>query len=912
MPPRATYRLQFTPSFGFRAAKEIVPYLMELGISDIYASPIFKAKKGSLHGYDIVDQNILNPDLGTPEEFEALVKDLKSRGMGWLQDIVPNHMSYSHENLMLSDVLERGSKSEYFQFFDVDWGHTWEGLKDRVLAPFLGDLYGKTLEQGEIKLVYDEAGFAVSYYDVRMPLRLRSYAKVLSQGLESLQRLPGENNSDLIELKEIILEANGENPCQSLKKRLWDIYSRSNYIKRFVDSNVGSFNGYKGDTESFNMLDDLLVEQLFRLSFWKVASDDINYRRFFIVNDLICLRTEREDAFNHVHSLVFDLVEKGSISGLRIDHLDGLHDPAEYLRRVSRRIKDRYLVAEKILLPGEDLPSDWPLHGTTGYDFLNCMNGILCDKGRKEEFDGIYSRFIGSNVSYEDIVYEKKKLIADRHMSGDVDNLARLLKNALDKDRHGRDITFSGIKKALIELLVLFPVYRTYISPEIFSEKDHAAIAEASRRAKDRNLDLFNEIDFVERFLLEHKWKAGENSLQFVMRFQQFTGPLMAKGSEDTALYVYYRLLSLNEVGGGPSGFGVSLDEFHRFNDTRARDWPDTMNATSTHDTKRGEDARARINVLSEIPEEWERQIEKWSRCNEGCKKKVNGRDVPDRNDEYFLYQALIGSIPFYFEAGFRDRIKNYLVKAVREAKVHSGWVRPDTSYEEAFAAFLEEILDCEEFSKEFLPFQRKVAYYGILNSLTQTIAKITSPGIPDFYQGRELWDFCFVDPDNRQPVDFEKRISYQKEIAEREKTDIMGLIAELLASRKDGRIKLFLIHRALLARKENSDLFAGGAYMRLDVEGEYKENVIAFARKHEGIWALTAAPRLAVTLVEEGELPLGRGIWKDTNLLMNRNAPRSWRNAITDQTLKTEDRIYLGDVLEHFPVALLLGLEET
>ncbi len=911
MPPRATYRLQFSPSFGFKNAMEIVPYLAELGISDIYASPIFKAKKGSPHGYDVVDQNSLNPDLGTSEDFKALVAEAKAHEMGWLQDTVTNHMSYSHENQMLSDVLERGSKSDYFQFFDVDWEHPWEGLKGRILAPFLGDPYGKNLEQGEIRLIYDEAGFAVSYYDIRMPLRLKSYAKVLSQGLENLQRLLGENNSVLIELKEIIIEANGEAPGRNMKKRLWDLYTRSHDIHIFIESNIEAFNGKKNDPESFNPLDDLLSEQLFRLSFWKVASDDINYRRFFIINDLICTKTEREDVFNHIHSLIFDLVEKEMISGLRIDHLDGLHDPAEYLRRVRERIKDRYLIAEKILLPGEDLPSDWPLYGTTGYDFLNCMNGVLCDKDGKKQFDGIYSRFSGSNSSYDDIVYEKKKLIADRHMSGEVDNLARLLKNALDKDRHGRDITFSGIKKALEELLVLFPVYRTYISPGSFSEADRAIIVEASRRAKDRNLDLINEIDFVERFLLEYEKDRRESHLRFIMRFQQFTGPLMAKGSEDTALYVYYRLLSLNEVGGNPGSFGISPDEFHRFNEARARNWPHTMNATSTHDTKRGEDARARIDVLSEVPDEWERQIEIWSRLNEGRKKKVKGRDVPDRNDEYFLYQMLIGSIPFHFEADFKERAKNYLVKAVREAKIHSGWVRPDTSYEEAFAAFLEEILGCDDFMTEFLPFQRKVAHYGILNSLTQTIAKITSPGVPDIYQGRDLWDFSFVDPDNRRPVDYEKRIEYLRDFIEKEKMDIMGLVTELLADKESGRIKLFLIYRALKSRKENLDLFARGAYMRLNVEGRHKENIIAFARRHGDAWALTAAPRLATRMVEEGELPLGRNVWKDSCILIGRDAPICWRNAITDQSLNTGDRIYLGDILEHFPVALLLGAVE-
>jgi len=908
--PVATYRLQFNSSFGFEKALEIVPYLADLGISDIYASPIFKAKRGSLHGYDIVDQNILNPELGTPEDFDALIKELKTYGMGWIQDIVPNHMSYSYENYMLSDVLERGTRSEYCQFFDIDWDHPWEGLKGKLLAPFLGDLYGKLLEQGEIKLVYDEAGFAACYYGIRMPLRLGSYAKVLSQGLEKLERLLGENNSDLTEIKSIILEAGGDDSDQKLKNKLWELGSRSEDIKRFIDSNIKSFNGKKDDPESFNSLDDLLSDQRFRLSFWKVASDDINYRRFFIVNDLICLRTERRNVFDYIHSFIFDLINSGKVTGLRIDHLDGLYNPADYIKSVREKTSDIYLVAEKILLPKENLPSGWQIHGTTGYDFLNSVNGVLCDKNRKAEFDEIYSKFTGLDQSYDDIVYKKKKLIADRHMSGEVDNLARLFKNAIGKDRHGRDITFTGIKKALTELLVHFPVYRTYVDSDAFGETDRAIIAEAARRAKERNRDIFNEIDFLEHFLLSPEDERKESWLGALMRFQQFTGPLMAKGAEDTALYVYYRLLSLNEVGGDPGIFGLTLDEFHSFNESRALSWPYTMNATSTHDTKRGEDTRSRINVLSEMPEEWERHIEIWS--SEAKKIKIKGINVPDRNDEYFLYQSSIGAIPFCSEPDFRNRMKSYLLKAVREAKIHSGWVMPDTSYEVAFTSFLEELLDSDEFLKSFMPFQQMVAYYGVLNSLAQTLIKITSPGIPDFYQGTEIWDFSFVDPDNRRPVDFAKRRSFLTEIMKKEKTDIMDLIESLIATKEDGRIKLFLIHRALMSRDKEAELFARGSYIRLNVQGCRKNNVIAFARRYRNSWSLTITPRLTTALVKENEMPLGRRIWGDARLVLSDDMPVSWINAITDQPLRIFDEMYIGDILDRFPVALLIGRDKA
>lgn len=914
--PVATYRLQFNSSFGFREAKDIVPYLAKLGISDVYASPIFKAKSGSPHGYDVIDHNLLNPDLGTAEDFENLSKALAAYGMGWIQDIVPNHMSYSYENLMLSDVLEKGSKSKYVKFFDIDWEHPSDGLKGRLQAPFLGDLYGRTLEKGEIKLVYDQRGFAVAYYDLRLPLRLKSYVIILSLGLSDLEQRLGENDPNIIAIKGIILEANGEDPDPSLKVKLWDLHERSNEVSNFLDSNLQAFNGEKANPASFDLMDDLLSQQIFRLCFWKVASDEINYRRFFIMNDLISLHTEKEAVFDSIHSFLFDLVEKGKITGLRIDHIDGLYDPEEYLRKIKDRLKDRYLVGEKILLTGEALPASWPVQGTTGYDFLNCQNGVLCDNARKKEFEGIYSRFTGSNVSYEGVIYDKKRLMADRHMSGDVDNLARHIKDILGKDRRWSDITLSGIKKALTELMVLFPVYRTYASPQSFNESDKGIIREAARRAKERNLDLFNEIDFVEHFLLDPKSDERDSWERLIMELQQHTGPLMAKGVEDTAMYVFYQLLSLNEVGGDPGSFGVSLDEFHRFNEERAKNLPHSMNATATHDTKRGEDARARISVLSENPGDWEMHIRSWSRMNESLKKIVLGGDVPDRNDEYFLYQTMIGAFPFRSDdlPSWRERAGRYLVKAVREAKVHSGWVKSDASYELAFVSFLENILKSEEFMKDFRLFHSQVAQHGFLNSLTQVLVKMTAPGIPDFYQGTELWDYRFVDPDNRQPVDFDRRKMYLDEMA-KEETNIKGLLEELLASKEDGRIKLFLIYRVLKARQKNADLFANGIYVRLGVEGPIAEKIIAFAREYEGAWALTIAPRLTTALApKEGTPQENFPGWRmpgDARLILPKNAPSSWMNAITDKPVRGKGAIPLYEALEHFPVALLLGKEE-
>ena len=1028
--PLATYRLQFNPRFDFRDAMEILPYLSMLGISDIYASPVFRANKGSSHGYDITDHSHLNPDLGTPEEFENLLRAVKAKGMGWLQDVVPNHMSYSHENPMLSDVLERREKSPFYGFFDVEWEHPLESLKGKLLAPFLNELYGDALEGGKIKLEFGEEGFALAYSGLRLPLSLRSYAIILSHGLRDLERdqeelARGEIESRDIEpkkivkseigkseigmsetgrsraeqsvsgkrefeqsgigqkeadsgkiglktiepeeteqkksrpqiaaLKEIILKANENDPDPSLKEALWRLYNESDSIRSFLDSNLVAFNGKTGERESFDLLDELHSEQNFRLCFWKVASDEINYRRFFILNEMISLNAEKDEVFDRVHTLVFDLLEKELIIGLRIDHIDGLYDPEGYLTRLRARLKEGYLVAEKVLLPGETLPLSWPLQGTTGYDFLNCINGVLCDERGAAKMSEVYALFTGSSLSFEDVAYEKKMLIADRHMSGDFDNLARFLKKNRGRDRRERDITLSGVKKALRELLVLLPVYRTYVKPGSFCEADRYAIREALKKAKQRNLDLFHEIDFLERFLLEPEDEELERSLAFVMRLQQFSSPLMAKGVEDTAFYRYHRLLSQNEVGGDPGLLGTTLDEFHRFLKARAESWPCSLNATSTHDTKRGEDARARINVLSELAEEWQVQVNAWSRINEPLRGKVRGEDVPEKNDEYFLYQTLIGAFPdcsegaptlsdessrrsnstplpsksdlyrpgdspnhdenrsrwSYDLADFRKRARSYLVKSVREAKVHSGWVVQDASYEEAFAVFLDRILDSDEFMKSFMPFERKVAHFGALNSLSQTLVKITAPGVPDFYQGSELWEYSFVDPDNRRPVDFASRMSYLMDMLQREKADILGLMAELMGKEEDGRLKLFLVHRALAARKENPDLFLHGSYERFSVEGSHSENVIAFARRHAGLWAVTVVPRLIARLVKEGGYPLGRSVWGDDRIELTIDAPRIWQDAITGQPLESKGSLRLADVLSHFPVSLLMGKEE-
>lgn len=924
--PVATYRLQLHKGFGFTAAKEILPYLCDLGVSDVYASPILKARKGSLHGYDVVDPGALNPELGEDTDFEALVTELKKRNMGWLQDIVPNHMAFDADNDMLGDVLENGSRSPYFKHFDVLWDHPYTGMKGRLLAPFLGRFYGECLEEGEIRLRYDQKGFRVGYYDLSFPLRIESYAHVLTHRLETLKMALGRSHPEFIKLLGVLYVLRtlssregvdkGYEQISFIKNTLWEIYSRCEEIRAFIEENLRIFNGERDPAERVRRLGPLLSEQLFRLSFWKVATEEINYRRFFSINGLISLRVEREEVFRGVHAFLLKLVQEGKITGLRVDHIDGLYDPHGYLERLKKEGRGIYSIVEKILSPEEELPREWPVQGTTGYDFLNQVNGLFCRKENERSFTRGYSAFTGVRDELDDLVTEKKRLILERHMTGDIDNLALLLKDISSKDRYGSDITLYGLKRALTEVMASFSVYRTFVRNDEVREEDRSYIRLAVDRARQRNPDLGYELDFVERFLLLQMpgdLSEEENSrrLKFVMRFQQFTGPLMAKGVEDTALYVYNRLVSLNEVGGFPERFGVTLEAFHTYNLNRLKHWPNALSATATHDTKRGEDMRARINALSEIPDQWERQIREWNRINRKRKRKVKGLEVPDRNDEYFLYQTLVGAWPFQGKElpEFVKRIRAYVIKAVREAKVHTAWLKPDSDYEEAYMSFLDEILEPgNPFLEAFLPFQRKVAHCAVYTGLSQTLIKITCPGVPDFYQGCELWDLNLVDPDNRRPVDYEKRKALLEDIKLKVQKNTGQMINELLSTKEDGGIKLYLIHEALNVRRENNLLFREGEYVPLETTGACKQHVVAFARRKERNWAVTIAPRFFFALAGEGNHPLGEDTWKDTVLLLPAGAPEKWQNALTAETLTGADRLAIAEILGRFPVALLTG----
>lgn len=984
--PVSTYRLQFNSHFGFSDGTEIISYLHTLGISDIYASPYFKAREGSLHGYDILDQNCLNPEIGTEEEYEAMVAELKKRHMGQILDIVPNHMCIEGKgNAFWMDVLENGPSSMYSGFFDIDWHPVKQEMENKILIPILGDQYGTVLENGELRLSFEEGSFFVNYYEHKLPVIPKTYSHVLTLGLTALEEELSAAAPQYQELMSIVTalrhlppttERNPEliaeryREKEVVKRRLWGLYQNSSAIKSFIDANVVVFNGTKAVTHSFDLMDSLLQDQVYRISHWRVATEEINYRRFFDINSLGAIRVEDPSVFEKTHRLVFRLVETGRITGMRIDHADGLLDPEDYIRRLQTgcfirmygdafeadggkedtesALKEAYervaaadpsyrpfyIVGEKILIKSEKLPESWPVFGTTGYDFANQVNGLFVDTANAKQFETIYTRFMQHRVDFPDAVYEKKKLVMQVAMSSEVNTLGHYLNKISEQNRHTRDFTLNSLIKSLVEVIAYFPVYRTYIHSFEVLERDRQYIETTISRAKRQNPAISASIfDFIRDVLLlrfpdgmTDEYKA--TWLDFVKRFQQITSPVMAKGVEDTAFYLYNRLVSLNEVGGSPERFGITLEAFHGQNIERCKSRPLAMLATSTHDTKRSEDVRARISVLSEIPDQWREGLSRWGRMNRKLKMVVDGKPVPSRNEEYLLYQTLVGTWPFCAVgdeefARFRTRIKEYMLKAMREAKVHTSWISPNSMREDAVMYFVDSILSDSRhnaFLSDFASFQETTAACGIFNSLAQTLLKIASPGIPDFYQGNELWDFSLVDPDNRRPVDYQLRKQLLDGIIERESA--LGLLEtarELVATRTDGRIKMHLTFKALTFRRDNRELFESGRYLPLTVEGARQEHVCAFERSVNDSSIMVVVPRFSTRLISGcAGLPLGGDVWQDTRIIQSFDTAASrYRNIFTGEIVGLDQQggslnLPLKNILSVYPVALLERLDHS
>jgi (1->4)-alpha-D-glucan 1-alpha-D-glucosylmutase len=981
--PTSTYRLQFHAGFTFNDARRLVPYLHELGISDVYASPYLKARAGSAHGYDVANPNSLNPEIGTEEEYRAFVDELTAHGMGQVLDTVPNHMGIGDvNNQWWQDVLENGPSSVYAEFFDIDWSPMGADLQDtdRVVLPILGDQYGLVLENGELAAVYEDDALFIRYYDFKLPLAPESYVPLLESALERLRESanPGQAG-ELQRVEELLealrslpprrrtdLEARQERNRQKelAKRQLAALHDDSSAFRRALSHVLGQLNGRKGDPRSYDALDDLLSRQSYRLAFWRVAAEEINYRRFFDINDLAAVRVEDPEVFETTHALLRVLIRLGAVSGVRIDHPDGLRDPRQHLWRLQRscfvdlhldRLREAlggeleygsleaalgrlfetekpplpiYMVVEKILAAGEQLPADWPVHGTTGYDFMNLVNGIFVDRASRGAIDHEYTRFTGAPPHYADLSNSTRKMVMLVSLPGEINGLAHRLKRLALRDRRHRDFTLNALTFAVREFIACLPVYRTYIDPDsgAVSAEDRAVIEQTTHEVKRRNPRTDPTVfDFIAAQLLgageDPDVPADPDRLQFLARFQQVSGPVMAKGVEDTAFYQYNRLVSLNEVGGDPDVFGVTLTGFHRANATRAQRWPYSLLATSTHDSKRSEDVRARINVLSEMPRQWRAAVRRWHRLNVQRKPAPDGRPAPDRNDEYLLYQTLLGAWPLEdmgdrAYAEFRDRIAAFMLKAAKEAKVNTSWINPNTAYEEALGPFVAAVLDRSEpnaFLDDFLPFQKLVSNIGLFNALSQAFIKLTSPGVSDIYQGNEVWDFSLVDPDNRRPVDYRLRRQLLSEIDRRSSGDRAALAGELLKTREDGRIKLYMTHQCLVARRDAPGLFLDGEYVALRTAGSRRSHVCAFARSFEGASAIAVAPVLLAGLMRGAEEPVGDDIWGSTKLEVPQRLGSSFRNLFTGELLQLDPgqargSLPLKDVLRHFPVALLLS----
>jgi (1->4)-alpha-D-glucan 1-alpha-D-glucosylmutase len=897
--PSATYRIQFNSGFTFRDATGLVPYLAELGISDLYASPYLQARPGSVHGYDIVDHAQLNPEIGTEHDHARMSAALREHGLGQMMDIVPNHMGIAmgargQRNRWWMSVLENGPSSPFARHFDIDWNPRNPELCGKVLLPVLGGQYGRVLEEGELNLVYEAGQFRIEYYENVFPANPRSTAAVLELACDNLHVPPSDPHR--MELESIAAalrrlpprrardaESRAERSRERIvtRRRLRDLVDGSDAVRQALDAAVAEYNGTPGESHSFDRLDGLLNDQAYRLAYWRVAAEEINYRRFFDVNDLAGIRVERPQVFQATHRLILRLVREGKVTGLRIDHPDGLFDPRDYLVTLQRmtmgleRTEDFYVLVEKILTGDEPLPAEWPVAGTVGYEFLNKVNGLFVAQGNEGKMDAVYRAFTGFRDDFENLVYEKKQLILRSSLVSELTVLATLLDRISERNRRSRDFTWGSLRDALREVIACFPVYRTYIEaiPGLVTDRDRAYVDQAVEKAKERNRTTSGAIfDFVRStLLLEWPDSLDERSrsqhARFVMKFQQLTGPVMAKGVEDTTFYVFNRLVSLNEVGGEPDRFGIGPEEFHAFNLERAEKWPHALSTSSTHDTKRSEDVRARINVLSEIPELWSERVNAWHGFNSARLRSDGGRPVPDENDEYLLYQSLVGAWPFgelddQARKDFTSRVQAYMEKATREAKRHTSWLNPSTAYDEGLRDFTADILAGGEnaFLDDFLPFQRTVARLGMINSLAQTLVKIASPGVPDVYQGQEAWDFSLVDPDNRRPVDYELRRGLMRSIEARAgEVGLAKAAREMVDGWEDGRIKMHVV-------------------------------------------------QAVATLTRDRDFALPEAAdWEGTHLPLPADLAGRYRNALTGEELRAGKRgLDLTQVFASFPVALL------
>jgi (1->4)-alpha-D-glucan 1-alpha-D-glucosylmutase len=887
--PAATYRVQLNNDFTLQQLQEVIQYLDALGVSTIYAAPVLKSRKGSTHGYDVVDPHVIDPEIGTIKDLEQLSTQLKQMSIGWLQDIVPNHMAFDIQNERLMDVLERGDQSPFYNYFDIDWNHHSPELKGKLAVPFLGKELEQCLADGELTLSFSGRGFTISYFDSLYPLSvsafhlLKGHGEMLDEKIDSYIEVAGQLSLDEWKtFKKMWVQACHEGACNAvINKIVTDINDDRRELKT------------------------LLERQNYLLMYWQKSERQINYRRFFTVNELICLRMEDQKVFEDYHTFIDSLYRNGLINGVRIDHIDGLYDPSVYVNRLRSLLGENcYIIAEKILEAKEAIPKDWPLEGTSGYEFLSYVSQLFTDRAGAQKLVAFYRTLIPEVIPYSKLVFNNKKLILENYMAGEWDNLLHYF---VDLKLDG-DFDVERLKQALALFMISVPVYRIYPDVLPLKENDLDIIEEAFRKALANGSDYKDEIEYLRSLFTNEAADAeeAERRLRFLKRLMQFTGPLTAKGVEDTTFYVYNPLISHDEVGDAPSTLGISVQAFHSRMLLRQRSTPYSLNATATHDTKRGEDARLRLNVLSEIPEIWEKYVRQWFDENKNFRVTIGDRTAPSVNDEYFIYQSLLGGFPHTMEVTeeFLNRFNEYLVKAIREAKVNSNWTQPDADYEQACKRFVELLINPDHpFMRSFKPLIEMITRYANLYALGQALIKVTAPGIPDVYQGSELWDLSFVDPDNRRAVDYDLRRSYLEQLIAKEKEGAMSLMHFLKTRRNDGFEKLFVIWKSLNFRRENPEIFEHGDYIPLDVSG--KETVlIAYARKWNDRWLIVAVP-LALAKYREQDQPYASNPDDLKYIGLPQGAPACWRNIFTGERLEISDRVPVFEAFKDFPVAL-------
>ncbi len=959
--PVSSYRVQLSPAFGFAAARDLASYLARLGVTECYTSPYLKASQGSTHGYDICDHGRLNPELGSEADYAAFMDALSAHGLGHILDFVPNHMGAdSRANRWWRDVLENGQSSPYATFFDVEWDPIKPELRDKVLLPVLGDQYGHVLERGELQLALVDGALCLRYFDRNLPINPRQSPRVLGLGLEELEaRLDGD--PALREYQSVItallnlpayMESDPARQVQRqrekevARERLARLVEASPPIREHVETCVRAANGTPGDPASYNLLHDLLEHQAYRLAYWRTAFHEINYRRFFDINELVAIRMEEPEVFDAAHRLLGTLIAQGRVTGLRIDHPDGLFDPERYVERLQELAAGAaghaaspfYVVAEKILAEGESLPAAWPVHGTTGYAFMNLVAGLFVDARHAARLRRVYARATGHDETFAEVAYRSKRTILLTSMASELNILAHALNRISEGDRRCRDFTLESCRDVLREVLACFPVYRTYVTERGVSDTDRASVGIAVAEARRRNpLVEASIFAFLQDILLpsgegEPEGADGRERFRFAMQFQQFSGPVQAKGVEDTAFYRYHVLVAANDVGGQPNRLGVSPDAFHEANRQRLESWPCAMIATATHDAKRGEDARVRLTVISEKPDEWRRAVSDWMRMNASHRTRIDAGWAPDRNDEYLFYQALVGvwpaeaadaPIPDRATDGLTARLRAYMLKAVREAKVHTSWIDENEPYGQAVARFVEKTLGgrgAARFLASFVPVQRAMARLGAVNALAQLVLKLASPGVPDFYQGTELWDLNLVDPDNRRPVDFPARRAMLDALGPLVASieageDRSREVAPVLDSWHDGRIKMLVTTCGLGLRRACAPLLLQGAYVPLQAQGAAADHVVAFARHDADATIVALVPRLSASLTTpERPWPLGEEAWGDVTIALPEalDAER-YRHALTGATVDAhaagQGRVLrAADVFRTLPVALLVA----